>query len=269
LRDRADSLLAAKVLEVFATCRTRAQDAALEAGQEWPAAWLADIWASYQVLVEHPAGTPAQVVAGLNWLSTLDARVQQGELLGRALRRWPLEEPLHAWLRTQVLRDAGAEALLSRYDELHAPPEQASTLQWFTGLAALVAAEHQVLSREPGEALRSYRRSCEEFGQAQELNPDYADSSQHYLSLAHAGRARLLADQLEFADAARSCVESLTVRPASATSADGLGNTPVQNAAYVRRVLEDAGRVEEAAVVESAVTRLGLVPAAGRGDGGR
>ena len=139
-----------------------------------------------------------------------------------------------------------------------APACAGTTLSWFDGLASLVAAEHHVQCKQPEAAIGAYRRSVRTFGDVVAEVPGFADSSNHYVALALAGAARLHADAGEWDEATELLVEGISVRPASATSPDGLGNSPAATASYVTGALTDAGEDERAEALRASIREHGV-----------
>ena len=256
----AGSPLAAEVLNVFATVRSRTLYAAIAAGEAWPADAIPDVVAAYEVLLDHPAGTEAHWKAFLNLYGALYAYGAQAELVRRGLRRFPASAEMHLYLRFQVLRDVGARALEAAYDEEAAlvPEELRPTFDWFHGLGTLVAAEWDVGRRDPDAAMGAYERSRLLFQRALDASPDFVDSATHYQCLALAGLARLQADAGLLREAVDHLVTAVRTSPASVEIADGLGKSPSDSALEVLRRLSRAGNADLAYELRERLADAGL-----------
>jgi len=242
LAREAGSPLAVQVLSLFASVRTRELYAAIEAGSDWPARTIPDARASYEVLLRHPAGGEAHARAGVELLGRLRAYGAQADLLRRALARFPDSGDLHALLRAQVLRDAGARALEAAYEReplASARASHAALIDWFHGLATLVAAEQDVRNRAPRSALEAYARCRARFQASADAQPAFAGSAAHYQCLALAGTARLLTAEGRHAEAVAALLDAARSAPQSFDAIDGLGRSP---AAAVRELLDALGR---------------------------
>jgi len=243
----------AEVLNVLAQARTRGLYGAIEAQTEWPAHWICDITAAYDVLLDHPAANEAQALAYIQVLDVIEARAKQAAAIERALERFPSSSDLHAWRRTRILQDRGADAL----ERAYAAGSGAEAV-WYAGLASLVAAEWRIQNLEVDAGLGSYRRSVDLFGTSVDLEQDFADSANFYICLALAGCARVHTDAERWDEAVETLREGLTAMPSTAHNFDGLGNTPADTAERLLRGLEQAGREAQAADLRAALTELGV-----------
>ena len=151
-----------------------------------------------------------------------------------------------------MLRDAGVSELFEAYGDepLSTAPDWAKpTVIWFHGLAALVAAEHEVNSRSPETAAVGYARCIERFDSAIEAAPNFASSAAHYQCLASAGFSRLLAENGNYPGAVTHITLSFEFAPDSLDQADGLGKTPRQTARELLQLLKQVGEEKLAARV--------------------
>jgi len=258
LAGEAGSALALDVLHAFGQARMRQIYAALPTGESFEPAWIADVRDTYEALLLHPGGTEQQALELLAFLDALDARAEQDDFALRAVARYPLSDKLHNWLRAIVLRDEGAAGLELVYTSLEPPAEGAAMFTWYTALASLVAAERQVGNRDPESALAAYGRCVERMQSSLQAEPSYADSALHYICLARAGEARLHVDAKRWDAAVAALREGLTGRPASATTADGLGNTPAQTAQLVLSGLSTAGLDDQAKALRETLEAAGV-----------
>jgi hypothetical protein len=154
--------LATEVLSLFATLRTQEIYRAVGAGDDLSATAIPDARAAHELLATAHTSTPERWRSYLDLLGTLGANGEQADALRRALRRHPTSGDLHAYLRFQVLRDEGARALEAVYEgDLFADvaPANRPLIDWYRGLAALVAAEQDVANRDAASALAAYRRA--------------------------------------------------------------------------------------------------------------
>ena len=250
--------LARRTLSVLANSRARSIYAAMGEQRAWPARWLSEAHAAFRVLVAHPGSEEADARAHMDLMRSMGAYAEEGQAALAALERFPTSADLHNYLRFQLLRDGGAETLEDAYRELDVPANVATTVSWFDGLASLVAAEHHVQCKQPEAAIDAYRRSVRTFGDVVAEAPGFADSSNHYVALALAGAARLHADAGEWDEASELLVEGISVRPASAASPDGLGNSPAATASYVTGALRDAGEDERAETLRTSISEYGV-----------
>ncbi len=251
-----DPSLAPDVLHAFAQARMREIFAASAAGESFEPSWVADVRDAYEALLAHPGGSEKVAIELLGFLGALDARAEQDDAVFRAVQRFPLSAPIHEWVRTVFLRDEGAAGLEARY--ALQPGMSSPALTWFAGLASLVAAERQVGNGANDAALESYARACERMRSSMQAEPGFADSALHYVCLARAGEARLLAEAQRWDEAATALRDGLTGRAASAGTADGLGHTPAQTAQLVLSGLSGAGLSDQATSLREALQGAGV-----------
>ena len=261
LRRDAGSPLVAELLNIIATVRTRELYAAMAAGEAWDPAAIPDVRAAYELLLAHPAGTEAHWRAYLDLLGGLRAYGAQGELVRRAVARFPLSGDMHNYLRFQVLRDEGALALEAVYEQpflAAARAKDGPAMDWFHGLAVLVAAEQDVKNGDAPAALAAYRRSVDVFQRAVDAAPDFASSAGHYQCLARAGAARLLGARGDYAEAVDSLVAGVRLAPGSTRMPDGFGRSPADVARELGRLLEQNGEADLAVDLERRLVEAGL-----------
>ena len=242
LIDQATSKLAADVLNAFADGRLRALYERLGTEEGWPTEWVPDVLAAYEVLAAHPRGTEARMVAGDDAFWNLEAFRRQAGYTRSALERWPASGAVHERFRLQILRDGGAAALMTAYDDMDVPAELAPTVRWFEGLAQFVAAEHFVQDLHTGEAIAAYGACIETFRESLELEATFGPSALHYIAQAWAGIARIHLDAGRLDEALEVLQEGARAYVGSFDAADGLGNTPADTARELRRALQRAQR---------------------------
>ena len=238
------SISAMTVLELFAHGRQRKITEAVVAKTEWPQQWLADVNAAYSVLGEHPLGTDQHVADHYDFLKWLGAIGRAREVLQAGLARYPESWELHDRLRGRILKHRGVHGLATVYDTMLAEDGAAPNLAWFAGYASLVAAEYHRRTPDPAEAALSYDRAIAHYERAIEGNAASQTTAEHYIALAHAGRARLALEDGDLQAALAELLASFERRPQAAASLDGLGHSPVATAKMLVSRLGGAEHVE-------------------------
>jgi tetratricopeptide (TPR) repeat protein len=183
----------------------------------------------------------------LSFLGALKLNGPQQEVVERGLKQLPLSTELHNWLRWVILRDQGARALEAAYEGklfTAVPEKDRAAIDWFRGLASLVAAERDVSSRDPETAAETYQRSREHFERSIAQHPEFTPSAAHYRCLALAAEARLLTEAERWDEAVETLVAAYRMAPNSIGSKDGLGKSPKDSAAELRRDLIRADRAD-------------------------
>jgi hypothetical protein len=251
-----DSWNAMAVLALFAESRKRGIEAAQASQSDWPPSWLADLNAAYSVLAGHPFGTPEQVAAQFDFLSSLTATTPAGQILELGLKRHPGSGVLHARLRRHLLREKGVRGLQSRYEALLGDANGAASLPWYAGLSFIVSAEYMRRSLDEKGALEAYARSMELFEISIQRKADWKDSSDHYSALALAGMARIELQREDLGAALQHILACLKRRPLSAASLDGLGFSPAGTSLMLRALLRAKGRSDEVELLQAALDVL-------------
>jgi tetratricopeptide (TPR) repeat protein len=250
--------LSAEVLDVFAGARVRTLYERLTSEADWPATWVADIAAAYQVLLLHPLGTEQQALAGLEALGNLELYAEQGAFLRAALERYPTSPKLHEFLRWQALRDGDVADLAAVYAEADVPDSAQASWIWYAALAHLVAAERQVTDGNALAALAVYRTSIEQFQQSIAREPQFESSAEHYVGLAWSGVAKVHLDRGDLDAAVAALRQSADANAGGFRHADGLGNTPRAVARALIQLLERTDRGTEAVELESSLAAAGV-----------
>jgi tetratricopeptide (TPR) repeat protein len=243
-------------LAIYAQARQQLIREAKRAKKEWPAEWLTEVNAAYSVLARHPLGTAGQVVAHTDFLRSLGAVAQAGRVLREGLARFPDSPQLHDRLRGRVLFEKGVEGLEKTYEEMLTREDASPNLEWFAGYASLVAAEFYRRSGRDEEAFGAYDRGIAHYERAIASNPESRDSSDHYVALALAGRARLDLEHKNYEVAVEEILASFARRPDAAASLDGLGFSPVGTAQMLLAALEEIERPEMAARIQAGLDAL-------------
>ncbi|MEW6743838.1 MAG: hypothetical protein AB1486_13870 [Planctomycetota bacterium] len=261
----AGSLLTVEVLDTFARSRTQALYERLGAGTDWPAEWIPDIRAAYEVLLAHPGAREDHKVAAIEFLEAIQAFGFEAELLRRELERDRVSGRLHALLRIQKLRDEGADGLEAAYTEWllqdaapEAAPQEGASLLWYAGLARLMVAERYVECRRFDDALQAYHRCIDSFQQSIDLNETFGEYANHYASMAWHGIAELDIKRGEWEAAVEALTRAIALSPMSWKTADGLGQTTAAIASKLQRRLESAGRGDLAQRITASLSEAGL-----------
>ena len=253
----ASSPLAYEALTIFTRARRQALLTALESASDWPAEWVPDLRAAYEVLLEHPRLTEQQVLDHLEWLDIAGIWAPMEAAVRRGLEHMPESGWLHGWYRNILLRDGGAEAVEDAYlgGPLAGDP---AVWDWYAGVSLIAAAERHVENRQPEEALAAYLDAVERLEASGEARADFYDSANHHAVLALAGCARVETDAGDLRTARALLLRAMRKRPGSAAEADGLGNSPADTARRVIAALNGAGRGAEAQAFREELAGSGL-----------
>jgi tetratricopeptide (TPR) repeat protein len=267
LRDMPDdptSWRAKETLALFAESRQRAIFRALVRKTEWPASWLSDAHAAFELLALHPYGSDRDVIEHHDYLAALEAKGYAARTLDDSLERFEDSPLVHDRLRARLLDEntleglggleATYEAMLRDQDP--ATVGEGSNLDWFAGYASLVAAEFHRRGGSSTQARAAYGRAIAHYEASLVKNPQSTDSSNHYIALAHAGRARLHLEAQGFDAALEELVACFERSPQAGDNLDGLGITPVMTATTLEARLVEAGRVEQASRVAALLASL-------------
>ena len=244
------------VLALFAQSRERAIKDAVMNKTEWPPEWLTDVDAAYSVLARHPLGTDHQVASHFDFLVWLGAFRQAGAALDRGLERFPDSWALHGRLRSRILASRGVEALESTYESLLLEKDAAPNLSWHAGYTSLVAAEFHRRANASDKAWDAYGRAIGHYEESALQRPEGKDECDHYVAMAHAGRARMALDRDDPRAALDEVLASFRRRASSAASLDGLNVNAVGTANLLLVRLEGAGETELAARLRAALDAL-------------
>lgn len=251
-----ESWNAMALLALFAQARQVSIQKAQSEEREWPASWLTDVNAAYSVLARHPLGTDLQVVAQYDFLHGLGATSPAGEVLSAGLKRHPASGQLHSRLRKRLLDEQGIDGLESAYERMLVQPDAHPSLPWYAGLGSIVAAEFHRRAAADDRALAAYDRCIQLYELSNESNPDWSDSSNHYIALALAGQAHLLMQREDLQGSLEHILARFEKRPMSAASLDGLNISPAGTAKLLRSVLSRKGDQARLEVLQGALDRL-------------
>jgi tetratricopeptide (TPR) repeat protein len=244
------------VLDIFADGRRRAIADAVTNKKDWPAQWMSDLHASYSVLAQHPLGNVIQVMTHYDFLVALGADRQAGQALRTGMARFPENWDLHARFRDQVLRQRGVAGLEAAYERWLKQEDAPKTLRWFAGYASIQAAETWRKSNSPTAARASYDRALGHYESMMAADPNTATSSQPYVAIALAGRARLKMEAQDLEGALEDLLRSFEVSPLSANVLDGLNLSGYVTSVTLQARLIEAEKPELVAKLIAAVEQL-------------
>jgi len=244
------------VLDIFADARRRAISEAVTAKQAWDPSWMSDLHATYSILAQHPLGNLVQVLTHYDFLASLGAYKQAAAALRQALERYPSSWDLHARFRAQVERQGGVRALESSYQRWLARDNAPAHLSWFAGYASIQAAEAWRKANQPKEALASYGRAIGHYQTAMREDAATTQSSQTYLALVHAGRARIALEAQQLETAMQELLAAFEADPSASAKLDGLNFSAYVTSVTLRARLLEAGQDELAQTLLDAVNAL-------------
>jgi len=244
------------VLALFAQARQRAIAKAYHDKSPWPPEWLADVHAAYAVLAKHPLGTDEHVANHFDFLRWLGATPRATEVLEQGLARFPESWLLHDRLRAKTLWEKGPDGLEATYAAMLAKKDPPRNLEWFAGFASLIAAENHRRAGNAEKAKGAYERAIAHYDRNVAQYPESRDTSDHYVALALAGRARVEFEQGDLDQATSDVLAAFRRRPASAASLDGLNLSPVDTAKMLRSKLAEAKRTNLAKELQAGLDAL-------------
>ncbi len=250
------NLVSAEILHLFARLRRDAIVDAHRAKQTWPAQWLTDLDASYNILSKHPFGTPIAVVEHFDVLSWLDAKGRAARVLQQGISRFPASGLLHDRLRGFLLKTQGVSGLEAWYRRRIEKKPEERTLPWFGAYASMVAAEFERRARNPAKALAAYDRALGLFKQSIDRAPETKESADHFIAVAFAGKARVLLEQGSLEEATSAILASFQKRPLSASTRDGLNISGVETARMLLRSLKRRKKEALASLLQNTLKNL-------------
>lgn len=235
---------AIQVLDLFARARQDAILGALRARKEWPAEWLTDVHAAYSVLSISPFATDAQALSHYDFLMRLGATEKATRVLDTSLARFPDSPTLHDRLRTRILRERGLDALEMVYERMLKKPGKAKSLDWFAGYASMVTAEFQRRNGESAEALDAYERAFAHFERSIVNNAGSKASSEHFIAMAHAGRARVHMEDKNYGASVRELLAAFARCETATDAFDGLNLRAADTAITLKARLSEVGETD-------------------------
>ncbi len=244
------------VMDIFADARRRGIAQAVRDKAEWPAEWMSELHATYSVLAQHPLGNVIQVMTHHDFLVALGAYRQAARSLQAGFQRYPESWDLHARYRQQLLRDRGVAALERSYQRWLERQDAPANLAWYAGFASIVAAETQRQANQGDAARAAYERALGLYQRAIERNPSVEQSSNTYMALALAGRARIAMDAQHWQASYDDLLASFALDPGSANVLDGLNFSAFVTATTLHARLLEAGQGALAQSLQEAIDAL-------------
>jgi len=242
----------ADLLGVFAQLRTRAIYEAEGRGEDWPAAWLSDAHSAYRALTLHPHSTEDQFASYSTLLAYFGLERENGEVLRRALARFPLSGRLHQQFRSHVWRSDGPFGLERAYERVDLSGRPAA-YTWFRAYASMVYAEHLRSIDKASESRPAYERAIRLFEESTRLEGAYSDNSNHFIALSLAELAFLRLEHDDLEESVELIGRSIERRPESLKVADGLDRTPEL---ILQRVMQQLEKAERKSEIEALRTRV-------------
>lgn len=222
------------VVTVFAESRFKQIAAALKARKRWPPSWLADLNASYAVLIKHPLGTETQVLWYYDFLVWLGADDASLRVLSQGVERFAGSATLHARYLDRVLKDRGPEGAEAAYAALLARPDAPPGLAAKAAAASVAAADHLRRAGKIAASVDAYTRAVAFFDRAVAADPLGRAPLDDAAALALAGRGRAHYQLGDDAAATDDVFASLARSPDTAGTRDALGITPGETAQMLR-----------------------------------
>ena len=247
---------AAEVLELFAEGRQASIQKAMREKKDWPPQWLSDANSAWGVLERHPLALDRNYAAHHDFLLQLGAFSQASSVLDAGLARFPSSWVMHERLRGRILRDKGVDGLEPAYAELLGSKPDWKDLEWFAGFSSLVTAEYQRKASKMDEALAAYQRAIQHYERCIAANPETRASSDHYVALALAGRARVFYERHEEEPAVTELLASFARKPEAAGSLDGLNLSPADTSRMLRARLVALRRDDLVARLDAALAKI-------------
>ena len=255
LPENAGDRVSMLAMQIFAEYRQLAiRDCVIEK-REWPPEWLADVNTAYSVLAVHPYGTDAHIADHYDFVLALGGRGQASRILDKGLKRFPESHWLHERLRQRILWRRGAEQLLNTYEEMLAE-NPSPDLEWFAGYAGMVTAEFCRRRGNLDEALQAYDRATQHYLRCIEGNPSSKANVDHYLAMAHAGRARIAYENEDFEKALAEILLSIECKAEAFASQDGLNISPADTARMLLGKFPEIERMDLDAKLREAMSQL-------------
>ncbi|MGE3172220.1 MAG: hypothetical protein AB7O97_06290 [Planctomycetota bacterium] len=251
----ASSYAAMAAMQIFAEARQNAIVDAIRNKTEWPPQWLTDVHTAYSVLARHPLGRDFHVADHYDFVRALSAHAEADRILAEGLQRFPESPMLHERLRDQLLRQRGIDGLERAYVRMLEQRPTARTA-WFAGYATLVVAEQHRRQGEATAALEAYDRAIARYERCAAADPETRSNVDHYLAIAHAGRARVLLEQDDLAGATDQLLAAFAQKPEATATMDGLNISAADTARMLRAKLTTAERKDLLQRLEQALLQL-------------
>jgi tetratricopeptide (TPR) repeat protein len=134
--------------------------------------------------------------------------------------------------------------------------EPSKQLTWYAGYASLVAAEHFRRRNDFESALKAYERGIAYYERNIADVPEARDNCDHFIALAHAGRARVTLERGDLETATNELLAAFKRRANSTGTMDGMSVTPGMTALLLKDKLAQAKKPELAAKLKTAMDAL-------------
>lgn len=251
----ASSYSAMLAMQVFAEARQNAIVESIRNKTQWKREWLTDLHAAYSVLEKHPLGQDYHFVDHYDFVRALGGKGQANAILDNGIARFPASSSLHERMRTRILEEQGAEALEIAYARM-LEKQPSADLAWYTGYATLVVAESHRRRGESDAALTAYERAIGRFRDCVARNPETAGNTDHYISMAHAGRSRVLLEQGLLVPSTQELITALRTKPEATATFDGLNLSASDTARMLRTMLRAQKLDDQLAQLEAALKEV-------------
>jgi hypothetical protein len=136
--------------------------------------------------------------------------------------RLPAAQDLRTALNASLWNGGRIDLAPAKADWIAARHPESADAAWFAGFAWILQAESLRRGEQPASSIAAYTEAQARFETTKKLEPNYADTSTHYIAYAWLGRgfAHLIADQR--AEAADALARAIQTKPGIATVRDGL-----------------------------------------------
>jgi tetratricopeptide (TPR) repeat protein len=244
------------VVTIFAESRYKAIKAAVKEKKPWSPQWLADLHAAYNVLLNHPLGTVAQVVWHHDFLVWLGADNRALQVLQQGLARFKDSIALHERLRDRLIKTRGPDELEATYKKLLEESDDPDHLLPFAADASVAAAEQYRRTQKYEKALDAYGHGLDLYARWLKAAPEAEEGAKTPVALALAGRARVAYQVEEPELALTDILASFEKDPAAAGTRDRMGITPGETGQMLLARLKALGRQDLAHKLETALSKL-------------
>lgn len=247
-RRRPDAWLASNFLDVLVqltaqSAYARAQDGA----QVSLADEIARVSMAFTLLETAGTAREGGQLAGIGLLEYAGLRAEARARLEALAADFPTSTAVHDRWRNRMMVDWGAERMRHRYAKFATEAADKATAEWFAGYAALVAGDRHTSDQRKIEADNAYTDAIERFARSAAVNPNYAESSNHYGVFALAGRAWIRHERGDSEAAVDDLLRAADLRPDSLDQDDGLQRKPRGVAVRLHGALQRAGKTALAA----------------------
>jgi tetratricopeptide (TPR) repeat protein len=244
------------VLTVFAESRWMAIKKAVKDKEKWPPQWLADLNATYTVLLRHPLATDAQVVWHHDFLTWLGAAEPASRVLDEGLARFPTSAELHRLLRRRYLEKHDLDGLEAAYDAMLAAKDASPAVAQLAARASTVVGDFHRRAQQRDKALASYDRAIADHERAAKDDPACKPAADDAVALVLAGKARVLYELGDWDGSLAAVLASFERSSKSAGTRDGVGITPGETGQMLLTKLRELKKDDDAKRLEEALGRI-------------